>query len=570
MVIKECSCLRGAPFFFPFHKAVFVLLATFVLLVPCAQAEESPERESAIFLPFTVELSGSYGYLRDGLTSVLASRVAKHTGVRVVYGTPVSSEIASYLQEGQQEKAFKTLNKIHADYLVMGSMAEDGGKFLLTVTVVPRNKGGAPMQFDRHAETINDALPMMDELAWDVAAEVFGVERPQKVEAGTKGDVGMGGFQTAHPDRAYKEGMFAGILPGFDSGDMQLIEIRRSPKVPLGINDVDAADLDRDGNEELVLATTDQLYIYRYIDGHFKRVGSIDLPGYLRVHAISIADLNGNGLPEIFVSANNEGLPESMVLEWDGHQERTLQQRLPYYLQVASPEGKPVLLGQVGAKTGTSGVIGKEVYRLVQNDDGTYGRGEQLVIPDGLTVFDIAFADLDNSGEYKLIAINSGYVLQVYDKSGKLLWTDPGQYGSSSNYLGTMATAARSDRRVYVPTRIVTRDVNGDGMVDIVVAKNRMKEIKYLKRYRYFEGSSIAALGWREGKLVPLWETKKLPEYTVNLQVLAADGTGDGKGEQNFRLFFAQGQNNFSFAFWERRATSLLMYEIGLKNQQDE
>jgi len=39
--------------------------------------------------------------------------------------------------------------------------------------------------------------------------------------------------------------------------------------------------------------------------------------------------------------------------------------------------------------------------------------------------------------------------------------------------------------------------------------------------------------------------------------------------EKNFRLFFAQGQNNYSFGFWQTRSSSLFMYEIGPNKQED-
>jgi TolB-like protein len=559
-------------YFYLSSRGVVCCLAVFFILFGAqTQAEESRAGESAIFLPFNIELAGDYGYLRHGLTSVLASRIATRTGIRVVHGTTAVNKITAFFKAGQQEKAFQALAKSGADYLIMGSLAQDDGEFVLTVNVVSRREGVAPKQFHRKAAEIDGALPMMDELAWDVSAEVFNIARPKTMVAPKKqaeGVSGMSGFQTEHPDRAYKEGMFAGIMPGFDSGELQLLVTKRSPKLPFGINDMDAGDLDGDGNDELVLAGVDQLYIYNFVDDHFNQVATIELDGYLRVHAISLADLNRNGNLEMYVSANKAGKPESMVIEWDGRQARFLKKNIPYYLHVAAPEGKPVLLGQVAGATGTSAVIGANIYRLESGTDGDFVRGEKFVLPEGLTLFDIAFADLDGSGEQKMIAITRANTLQVYDANGVLLWTDPGQYGGSSNYLGTIATAARSDHRVYVPPKIVVRDVTGDGIADIVVGKNRMKVIKYLTRYRYFEGSSIAALSWQQDRLVPVWETKKLPEYTVACQIVTPlDDVG--KGKERFRLFFAQGQNNYSFGFWQTRSTSLFMYEIGLKKQQE-
>ena len=538
------------------------LLLSFISTAP---ANAGTTSETAIFLPFHVELSGEYSYLRDGLTTVLASRVATRTGIQTVYATSAVKEITRLFQNGREESGFKVFAKSGADYLFMGSVEKSGGKFLFTVDVIARKEGTGVRQFTRSTVSIDDALPAMDDLAWDLSAGVFGVSRPEEIVVDQeKQGSGMSGFQTAHPDRAYKEGMFSGIMPGFDTGGLNLIATKRSPKIPFGINDMDVADLDGDGVAEIVLAATDQLIVYGFVGEYFKQLATIELDSYLRIHAISMADLNGNGVSEIYVSANKAGKPESTVVEWDGRQSRILAKRIPYYLQVAAPDGEPVLLGQIGGTPGTSAVIGADIYRLEQGGDGNYVRGQKLVLPKGLNIFDVAYGDIDGNGEQELVAISRTNTLQVFDRNGVLLFTDPGQYGGSSNYLGTMDSVSKTNR-VYVPPRIVIADINGDGIEDIVVGKNRMKVVKYLKQYRYFEGSSMAALSWQQERLVPLWETKKLPEYTIACQVVPL-GPEKRKGTKgDFRLFFAQGQNNYSFGFWQTKSTSLFMYEIGLE-----
>lgn len=550
------------------HLLVVLSLICFCLLLSTPlRAAEKTAGAKVIFLPFHIQLSGNYAYLRDGLTSIFASRVSSHAAIQVIHRTATSGKIAEYLAAGREQEAFRALEKSGVDFLVLGSLIRESGDLVLTVNVMDSQKGTVLHQYDRRFDTVEKAIPVLDDLAWDVSEGVFGVARPQQVVTPQYKKDGMSGFQTMHPDRAYKEGMFAGIMPGFDTGELSLLETRKSQKIPLGINDMAAGDLDGDGNVEFVLAAVNQLMIYRFAEEHFSKIETIPLDGYLRVHSISLADLDGNGFQEIYISANKGKEPASTVVEWDGKRSRLLEKDIPYYLQIAAPEGRQVLLGQSGGDLGTEAMISAQVYVLKRGEQGRFVRGPKKELPTGLTIFDIAYADLDGNGEVELIALTKNNTLKVFDATGQLLWTDAGQYGASSNYLGTMATAARSDKRIFIPTGLVIEDVNKDSKPDIIVCKNKMKVVKYFKRYRYFEGSSIAALSWNDGKLIPLWETKKIPDYTVSCQVMLHEGGAEGQGTDGFRLFFAQGQNNYSFGFWQSRSSSLIMYEIGTAKQ---
>jgi len=550
------------------RNVVMAGLCLMMLTGMMARAEETP-RAKVVFLPFSVRVQGGYEYLREGLAEILATRVAGRAGVQVVQGTKEVRTVARLLREGREEKALALLKKGGVDYLVLGNLDREGDKLVVEVSVLGRKKGNRPRQYHRSFPAMDQALPVMDELAWDIASGVFGKKRPEEIQSPDQPVAGgMAAFQTEHPDRAYRRGMYAGIVPGFASGDLQLLAIRRSQKIPNGVNDMAVGDLDGDGRIELVLAGGHFLSVYRFLDDHFVRLGRLPMADYLRIHAVSLADLDGNGQMEIYVSASKEEEPSSSVVLWQGDTGRVIRERIPYYLHVAAPEGRPVLLGQRGNHLHPGQLIDSGVVLLALAEDGSISRTGALTLPRGLTIFDVTWADLDGDGSRELIGINRANQLQVYDKAGRLIFTDPGQYGGSSNYLGTIATMQRSSYRLYIPPMPSLADVDGDGRPDLVVVKNRMQVVKYFKRYRYFEGSSIAALTWREGKLVPLWETRKLPDYTLSCQVVSREDPTAEDGR--FRLFFAQGQNNYSFGFWQERSTSLFMYEIGTGRNENE
>ncbi len=63
---------------------------------------------------------------------------------------------------------------------------------------------------------------------------------------------GTAAFQTAHPERAYRESLFAGNLAGLEEGGhFELVASHRSRKMPMELMDMNAGDLDGDGTVEI-------------------------------------------------------------------------------------------------------------------------------------------------------------------------------------------------------------------------------------------------------------------------------------------------------------------------------
>ena len=538
----------------------FFLFPLFFIFVhaPLVRADETERVEQAVFLPFNINISGDYGHLENGLTTILANRVAGRAGIRVVHDNQAVQKIADWLKSSQEEKAFAEIGRIGVEHLVIGELSGDKDGLLATVQVISKNRTPSLRVFSRRASSMDGLLLVMEELAGAVAADISG-NLPVSQPSGHLTDDGLAAFQTAHPVRAYKKGLYGGVSFGMESGGFTMTTSNRSARLTFGANDMDAADLDGDGREEIVLAGGNTIHIYHFQDGNFRHADTIELDPQLRIHALSTGDLDNNGIREIYASANDGKRPASAVIEWAGKESRILVSRIPWYLRVIYSQGKPLLLGQVAGRLGSSEVIGSRVYQLALQGN-KYSKSSEFPLPDGLTVFDIALADLDGSGEEKIVAIGRNNNLIVYDRAGQVIWADPGQFGASSNYLGTISELASGEiEKFFVPTRIVVRDISGDGIDDIVVGMNRMSFVRFTKKHRYFEGSSIVALGWQDDRLVPLWETHKLPDYLIDSQLLVSDNDGT---DASLKLFFALGDNNHFFGFWQDRGVRLVFNEM--------
>jgi hypothetical protein len=541
-----------------------LLLCCFLFIAAAAQAappakNPAPAKRQVIVLPFTVEIPGSYAYLKNGLASTLASRLATRANVAAVAQGSASEQMATSLKSGDYAAFSQQLSHSGADYLVMGSLAPKNNQFELTCYVFSQASGQAPKKFLQSFNAVDDAMSAVDELAWDISGAVFGHSRPE-MRAATKQPGGMAAFQTAHPDRAYRDGQYAGMTTGLEAGGpLELVSTFRSRGIPVETMDINAGDLDNDGKEEIVLLTKSSLMLYRYDDGQFRMLATVNLPNHLRYHSVTLGDLNKNGLQEIYISGSNGDLPDSSALEWNGKKMTFLFEHVRWYLRtLTSPGEAPMLIGQ---RSLAGDLESGDIQQMSLSTKNTLAEGPQLNLPKGLNIFDFVLADLDGSGNKVVVAINNNNRLQLYDTAGSVRWTSPDICGASNNFFGTLTSAnnaALSDKETaWVRTRIVVADLDGDGINDVLVGRNRLETVAFMPNLRYFDGSSMAAFKWDRFSLVRLWETKKIPGYITNYQVANAD-----KGSTGFRIFFAEAESRYPFVFWQSSTTYLNSYTL--------
>lgn len=532
-------------------------LPVFALLLLClhgaahsslllAATSEPANKRQVVFLPFSIEIPGSYTYLRNGLTSVLSSRLATRANIIALPQSATTDQMAAALKSGNYASFNQLLQQTGADYLFLGSLAAKGDQFEVTGHVFSKVAGQTPKKFTQAMRSVDDAMTAIDAMAWDISGSVFGKPKPEEIAATTSPSSGSAAFQTAHPERAYRENLMSGSATGLEAGGkFEIVTTQRSKGIALDLMDIDAGDLNGDGTSEIVLLTSSELLVYRLTDNQYQKIAAASIPGHLRYHCLSLADLNKNGRLEMYISGSNGDTPTSLALEWDGRQFAKLFDHVGYYLKAFNPaKGTALLLGQASQTTGG----GKDgIYQMNLDSGKGVTVGKQMALPRELKLFNIAMGDINGDNRQEVVAINNRNHLQVYDDAGALLWSSSDQFGASSNYYGSIA--AQSDEvkdTTFISTRIILDDLDKDGAKDIVVGKNRLQTVPLMPNLRYFEGSSIAALKWTQGALAPMWETKKIANYTVNYQVLHPD-----QDSKQIQLIFADTENSFPFVFWK-------------------
>ena len=128
----------------------------------------------------------------------------------------------------------------------------------------------------------------------------------------------------------------------------------------------------------------------------------------------------------------------------------------------------------------------------------------------------------------------------LFRSDGNKEWESSDTYGGSSIYLEfPMEATARigehkeMDRR-YLPLRILTRDIDGDGKSEVLVGRNLDAAGRLFSRVRIYKGGHIECLAWNDFGLATRWKT---PEISGQISDYAlGDINNDGKPELVFSV----------------------------------
>ncbi len=262
---------------------------------------------------------------------------------------------------------------------------------------------------------------------------------------------------------------------------------------------VAVADVNRDGKDEIILLGPKDLTVYQLKEKEFQKLYQYRLPTrgayarrYLRV---DVGDINGNGIPEIFITCVVEDLMSgfirphlaSMVLELHGKKFKVLKKKMPYYLMVVHPraekKSKPILLAQ---KMGEYDPFEGPVIQLVWNGKN-YVKAPKPIYPFISKIghlYGILWDDFNLDGRLEVAVIDNDGYLTVYDTKGHPLWESPESLGvvkydyfdQTPRFPKFPAMKDFNPEDValkrYIPRRILSAYLEGEGRMALFTVLN--------------------------------------------------------------------------------------------------
>ncbi|MGE5750993.1 MAG: FG-GAP repeat domain-containing protein [Nitrospirota bacterium] len=311
-------------------------------------------------------------------------------------------------------------------------------------------------------------------------------------------------------------------------------EKRISPELPFIARYFVAGDFDGGGNSEYAFLDAARLHIYRLEPTGWREVwtettpaanpSSDDPAAGIQYINLDAADMDGDGRPELFITAMLEGKVTSYVMKFQDGTFRRIAE-IPGFLRIINYPGRGVIL--IGQDYDPVKFFAGKPKQYTWSG-GKYVPGPELPLPKGLTLYGFTFADFGEQNPL-LVAFDDEDRVIVYAKDAPL-WKSAEKYTVVNAYVYKPVTgiaaaiskpAAEADnksRRVRLRGRILALDFNNDGKDEILLPKNIGES--FLSAY---SGAELHGLRWTGARLDEAWGIKDLPGPVIDFQVVRQD-----------------------------------------------
>ncbi|CCQ89227.1 exported hypothetical protein [Nitrospina gracilis 3/211] len=303
--------------------------------------------------------------------------------------------------------------------------------------------------------------------------------------------------------------------------------------------DMDVGDLDGDGEPEFVFIDRNRVMIYRFVKGQYEKIGTIRVSAeFNRFLTVDVADINGNGRAEIFVTNQVGQQLESFILEQVPGQtrfEKIATGLNRYFRVIRSYKGVPRLLTQ---RPGVEEPFGSEVHTMVYRNN-TYKEGAKLgferFLNQQTTLYGVTLEDTNFDKSIEIIVLDNNYNLRVYSTDGKLLVKSEDYYGHDPRQievgLKDQPYVDFTDPYVPRPVRYKGRlvPVQKRNQRFLLVPKNHRFGGNWLSELVVINSSSLAFIAVNKEGLETVFETNKQKGYLAAFQVV---GTKDSRRQQ--------------------------------------
>ncbi len=497
-------------------RILIVLLLSFIITLPSVsttQTRDSGKIFKVAILPFLIHSQENLDYLREGIYDILSSRITVEGRIMLVDRTIVERALMEERPMRLDEAvATKIGTRVGADYIVLGSLTKIGNFISLDARLISISEDKPPLTAFTQHKGIDDVMVKIGDFAQDIGYKILGYRA-------------MAGRPTG-PKQPY----FTQQRKDIGSIEREGEGFKKSQAFGFEIKGLDVGDVDGDKKNEVVVMDKHNLYIFKYDGEKLTLFQKIEHGYEHNFLSLDVSDINRNGFAEMIVTSVVEDNLRSFILEYEEGKFRKITEKAGWFFRVLDhPKEGPVLAGQ---KMGADGFFVGSIYQFVWKKK-SFEQGLKMPFPNETKIFGIALADIRGKGKPEVISFDETERLNLFSEDRKLVWKGTDRFGATNNFYDTRKRLAPgwnpSDRmslRVFIPGRILIRDLDGDGLPEVIVSKNQFSGLEF-ERVRNFEKGEIHNLVWDGDYLTTNWKTREIRGYISDYQIKDVDNDGE-------------------------------------------
>lgn len=273
-------------------------------------------------------------------------------------------------------------------------------------------------------------------------------------------------------------------------------------------------DTDRDGRAEIAAGYSDSIALYRVAGEDLVEKARIREERGGLIH-IDVADLNRNGIGDVIVVRYLSGKAYSDIWEFDGERYLRIAIDIPYFLRTVDLGDEGIIL--VGQESDPVTIFKGPVFRIAMEryrPGETPGRGAPLPLPGGTWIY--SFAPVRFQGRIRYVSIGEAERLLLIDEKGDKLWESiESVSGTEVTLEGVDAWVADSQgerivRRLHMPGRLLTVDLDGDRTDEIVTVNNIVSVGGFFENLRLYTNAEVMCFKQFDDALALAWRSSQI------------------------------------------------------------